>query len=102
MTAGALDQIKDWVATDTIGFGAAPATAAIDGVDYLETTAGDFTAAKAIADAQIAGGAINYVVVQVGPDVVVFADVGGTNTTSDAITLVGKTLADIAAGNIFH
>src|SRR4051812_1953244 len=44
---------------------------------------------------------VNFVAVQVGADVVVFADSAGNNgTADDAITLVGKTLADIQGANI--
>jgi hypothetical protein len=67
-------------------------------VNYFEFTAADYAAAKTLADAQITGAA-DYVVVQVGTDVVVFAgDTGGASDTS--IVLVGKTLADISASNI--
>jgi hypothetical protein len=47
-----------------------------------------------------ANNAIDYVVVQVGGDVVVFADTGALNTADDAVVLVGRTLADISADNI--
>jgi Ca2+-binding RTX toxin-like protein len=99
-TAGSLDQVKDWVSSDTIQFGAST-TAESDGTTYIELSAADYTSAKSLADGQINAGTVNFVAVQVGNDVVVFADSAGNNGTSDdAITLVGKTLADISGSNI--
>ena len=49
---------------------------------------------------EIASNSKEYVVVQVGADVVVFADVdGGADDAEDAVVLVGRTLADISALN---
>ena len=60
-----------------------------------------FVEAKAIADAQIAGGIVNVVAVQVGADVVVFGDSSGDDGSADsAVVLVGKTLNDISVANI--
>jgi Ca2+-binding RTX toxin-like protein len=97
-TLGALDQIRDWSSTDSLDFtGIGPAT----GTNYLETTATDYASAKAFADAQISGGIVDYVVVQVGGDLVVFADNANNNVASDdAVVLVGKTLNDIDFTNI--
>ena len=54
-----------------------------------------------LANSQIAGGVVDYVVIQVGSDVVVFCDTAGNNgSAEDAVVLVGRTLADIGAGNI--
>ena len=76
------------------------ATAA-DGVNYLELSASTYEAALALATTQISGGTVDYVVVQVGTDVVVFADNGGAaNTVEDAVVLVGRTLADISASSV--
>jgi len=105
VTAGLLDQILDWQNTDALHFGAAsPALpgAATDGANYLELTASSYDAALVLAQGQIAhaGATVDYVVVQVGSDVVVFADTGNTNAVTDAVTLVGRTLADISADNV--
>ena len=57
------------------------------------------TAALSFANGQIAAGQ-NYVAVQVGADVIIFADSAGNDGTADsAVMLVGRTLADIAFGN---
>jgi Ca2+-binding RTX toxin-like protein len=99
VTAGSLDQILDWQATDALHFAAGGA--ATDGVNYIELTAASYDAALALANGQIAGGVVNYVVVQVGSDTVVFTDTGNDNgTAEDAVVLVGRTLADISAANI--
>jgi Ca2+-binding RTX toxin-like protein len=96
VTAGALDAISDWEAGDHLAF----ATAATSG-DYLELTAADYASALSLANAQIAGGVVNFVAVGVGSDVVVFADSFGNNgVAEDAIVLTGRTLADIDAANI--
>ncbi|MDZ4370680.1 MAG: calcium-binding protein, partial [Phenylobacterium sp.] len=96
--AGSLDQILDWEATDALDF--AVIGAATDGVNYIELTASTYDAALTLANTQIANGN-DYVVIQVGADVVVFADTGNNNgTAEDAVALVGRTLADISAGNI--
>ena len=101
VTPGSLDQVKDWVSTDTLAFGGG-ATASVDGADYLEITTPDYASGLAAANAQLAGGVVNYVAVQIGTDVVVFADVAGTNSASDGVVLVGRTLADISGSNIIH
>jgi len=71
-------------------------------VNYLELTASTYDQALSLANTQISTAAVDYVVVQVGADVVVFADTAGANTSNpdDAVVLVGRTLADISAGNI--
>src|SRR5207253_3082995 len=99
--AGSLDQIRDWESTDTIDFTNA-ALVAGNGTNYaLEATAPDYATAKAAADSAIAGGVIDYYVVQVGTDVVVFADSNNDNgTADDAVVLVGRSLNDIGPGNI--
>ena len=64
-------------------------------------TATDFADAQVLANAAIGTG--HYVAVQVGSDVVVFADTDGTagiSGTDDAVTPIGKTLNDITFGNI--
>jgi hypothetical protein len=97
-TAGSGDQVTDWSGTDdTLDF----ATAASTGTDYIELTANNYAEAIALANTQINAGTYNYVSVAIGADVVVFADSAGDNgTADDALVLVGRTLADISAGNI--
>ena len=103
VTAGSLDQIQDWAGgtnaspVDTLVFGATAGSA----TNYLELTAANYDAAVTAANAQIAGSVVTYVAVQVGTDVVVFADgTPGTSNATDAVVLVGRTLADIDYTNI--
>lgn len=90
LTFAAADTIGDWTVSDHLRLRASI------GTGYAETTAADFTAALATAQAQIAAGQIEVVAVQVGSDVVVFTD-ASPGTAVDTITvLVGRTLADIS------
>lgn len=73
-----------------------PATAA----NFTTTSAADFQAALTAADGQMMGGVIDYVAVQVGADVIVFADDVGVNHVDSAVILVGRTLADISVSDI--
>ncbi|MDP3175098.1 MAG: calcium-binding protein, partial [Phenylobacterium sp.] len=92
-TVGSFDLINDWEATDRLSF---PGAASLN---YTESTQADFATAETFANAQIAGGAA-VVAVQVGTDVVVFADTGGNaGTYEDAIVLVGRTINDISSTN---
>ena len=96
MTPGFLDQVTDWQTGDSLTFGGATGTI----TNYLESSATDYAAAQTFANAQINGGVVDYVAVQVGTSVVVFADSGNNNgTAEDAVVLVGRTLADIDFGN---
>lgn len=99
---GQVDSIVDWSSEDRLyfeplnGFAIGAGTAA----NYAESNAADYSAALAFANTQIAGGAINYVAVQVGADVFVFADSLADNGNADStVRLVGRSLADIAFGN---
>ena len=99
VTAGSLDQILDWQVSDLITFGTGPAADGSDG-NYIELSATSYADAQNLANSQIASNSKEYVVVQVGADVVVFADVdGGADDAEDAVVLVGRTLADISALN---
>uniref|UniRef100_UPI00398304FD hypothetical protein n=1 Tax=Phenylobacterium sp. TaxID=1871053 RepID=UPI00398304FD len=90
---GVWDIITDWNDTDTIDF------QGIVAGSYAEATAADFTAAVTLANAAIAGGT-DVVAVQVGADVIVFADSANNNgTADDAVALIGRTLADIDSGS---
>ena len=66
-------------------------------------TASDYAAATTYANSKFAQG-VDYVAVQVGGDVVVFADNGGTNNaldaSDDAVVLIGRSLSDIHFFNI--
>jgi len=97
--ATGLDRITDWASEDRLFFADgsnAPAGAGTSG-NYVESTQADYAAALTFANGQIAAGTVNYVAVQVGADVIVFADSASNNGTVDsAVLLVGRTLADIA------
>jgi Ca2+-binding RTX toxin-like protein len=96
--ASGLDRISDWASEDRLFFADgsnAPAGAGTAG-NYVESTQADYAAALSFANGQIANGQ-NYVAVQVGADVIVFADSASNNGSADsAVMLVGRTLADIA------
>ncbi|HEX7945219.1 MAG TPA: calcium-binding protein, partial [Phenylobacterium sp.] len=94
---GSMDVIDDWGAGDRLSFtGSSGAT----GADYLEMTAPTFIDAYIAANNQISTGGFNYVVVQVGSDLVVFADSRNINGSSDVIVLPGRSLSDIDAASI--
>jgi len=97
--AGEGDQILDWSTEDRIEFSLAGAGT---GANYTETTAATFADAYATANVSIAAGTINYVAVQVGADVVLFADSPTANngTADIAVVLIGRTLADIDSSNL--
>ena len=92
-TIGSQDLILDWGSTVRINFSGA-------GTSYTEASVGDVASAVAFANAQIAAG-IDVVAVQVGTDVMVFADTDGLDGNyEDAVILVGRTIADISDANI--
>lgn len=96
-TLGQMDVVLDWSPQDRLSF-LRPAGSA---TTYIEATASSFAAAKSLADAQIAIGSVDYVAVQVGSDVIVFADSQGDNLVADeAVTLRSRTLDTIDASNI--
>jgi Ca2+-binding RTX toxin-like protein len=101
---GQLDTVIDWSSADRLSFpfqNGQILTPAGNASNYVETAAGSFSAALTAANAQIAGGVVEYVAVQVGSDVIVFADDQGDHgAADDAVTLRGRTLADIGASNI--
>jgi Ca2+-binding RTX toxin-like protein len=95
--AGQMDTITDWSSGDALSF----FRGTTDPATYVESSAADFASAKAFADAQIGGGTVEYVSMQVGGDVIVFADSHGNHgVADDAVILAGRTLADIDASNI--
>jgi Ca2+-binding RTX toxin-like protein len=72
--------------------------------NYVEAgTAADYASASAAATAFFAGNTTTeYYVVQVGSDVVVFQGAAAGSVVQNAVALVGRTLADIDAGNISY
>lgn len=96
-TVDGLDRITDFTqAEDKLSFGAeAPDPAA----NFYTATAVDYAAAVDAALAALKTGP-GYVAVEVGSDVIVFANTDSDPTTLDgAVVLVGKTLADIDTSN---
>jgi Ca2+-binding RTX toxin-like protein len=99
---GQLDTVLDWESQDHLFFANADTGAGVGAgtsANYVELTASDYASALAAANAQIHGGTIEYVAVQVGADVVVFADTFLNHTAGSAALLVGRSLADISASN---
>jgi Ca2+-binding RTX toxin-like protein len=103
------DQILDWTgggatAVDTLVFGdGGQVTAANHPTTYAEITATNLTDAATKVAAAF-GQHFQVVAVQVGSDVVVFADAGATAGALDAadaaVVLVGRSLTDIDFNNI--
>lgn len=94
-----LAAVGDWASDEWLSFGLAHAQAI--GLDlYAETTAGNFAEALLKANALILQEK-TYVSVQVGADVIVFAnsDLQTGNGADTAVVLVGRTLADISEAN---
>jgi Ca2+-binding RTX toxin-like protein len=88
-----LGTITDWASEDRISVsGLRP------GFTFAQATASDFSSALAAANRMI-GSDSEVVVVQVGADVVAFFQFQGTHDADLAITLVGRSLADISAAN---
>lgn len=98
-----VDVITDWNAEDFLYFQDLQSGDAVGpgvGFNYLETTAASYEAALSLANDQIAGKTINYVVVQVAGDVYIFADARTNDGAADAaVRLVGRTLNDISLSN---
>jgi Ca2+-binding RTX toxin-like protein len=101
------DVVTDWTSADSLRFasGGSPDSLshAIAGSasNYAELTAFDLAAAINAAGTQFAAGKL-YVAAQVGPDVIVFANMVGTSNASDGVVLAGRTLADIDFTNFVH
>lgn len=97
--AGGLDRIVDWAAEDRLSFvtaNNAPAGAGTP-ANYAESTQADYVAAMIFANGMVSTGTFKYIAIQVGADVIVFADSGADGGNADsAVMLVGRTLADIA------
>jgi Ca2+-binding RTX toxin-like protein len=92
-----LDQLQDFTGgEDTLDFGGLTAT----DETFATDTAADFAAALAAANAKIGDGSVDVVAVQVGADVIVFADTDAEVGADQAVVLVGRTLADVSSGDI--
>jgi Ca2+-binding RTX toxin-like protein len=90
----ALTRILDWSSGDSLHF--RPPSPVASG--FTTASAPDFATALTNAANLIQTGHFAYVATQVGADVIVFA---GPSATPDAVELVGRTLADIRAQDIF-
>jgi Ca2+-binding RTX toxin-like protein len=105
VVATQLDRITDWAGGEDHLFfgngGAGTGVGAGSSANYVEGRAADHASALYYANTQVVGGAIDYVAVQVGGDVVVFADTGQNNGAADsAVLLVGRSLSDIAFAHL--
>lgn len=96
-TAEGLDHVADFTGgEDTLVFLDGQAATA---ENLVTAEAADYAAAQAAALAAMEAGAA-YVAVQVGLDVIVFADIDGAPATLDvAVVLVGKTATDLTAAD---
>lgn len=98
-TMADLDRIMDFThGEDRLGFST---KVSIAGHDMATGTAANYADALAQATAQISSNTADIVAVQVGSDVVVFADAELTNQIGGAVVLVGKTLADVGQWDVF-
>jgi len=91
-----LDRILDFADGDRLVFDDG---AVADEDNFATATATDFADALAQATALVEGGS-EYVAVQVGDDVVVFATEDGEAEVESAVVLVGRTLSDVGFGDI--
>lgn len=97
-TLAGLDRITDFThGEDKLVFDDHALAATPD--TFATATAADYGAALAAANAKMAAGA-DYVAVQIGTDVIVFATEAGEHHVESAVVLVGRTLTDIGAGDI--
>ncbi|WP_068875075.1 MULTISPECIES: calcium-binding protein [unclassified Phenylobacterium] len=93
LTLVAADRIGDWTSADRIQLRTDIGTA------FAEGTAADFATALSTAQAEIGVGQTEAMAIQVGQDVVVFADASAGATIHSITVLVGRSLADISADN---
>jgi len=91
--ADALDHITDFThGEDKLVFGE---HLTLTDTDFTPAQAANYADALAAATAQIESGATDLVAVQVGSDVIIFADADHHNHVDAAVVLVGKSIADI-------
>ncbi len=93
LTLAAADRIGDWTSADRIQLRTDIGTA------FAEGTAADFAAALSTAQAEIGAGQTEAMAIQVGQDVIVFADASAGAAIHSITMLVGRSLADISADN---
>jgi Ca2+-binding RTX toxin-like protein len=98
-----VDVITDWNREDFFYFqdlqsGDAVGTGTV--LNYKEAAAATYDEALTLANGHIAGGEINYVVVQVGADLFVFVDAQTNDGAADvAVRVIGRTLDDLGFEN---
>jgi Ca2+-binding RTX toxin-like protein len=93
-----VDRITDFVhGEDILSFSR---QASIAGHPMWTGTAASYAEAFADAKAQIGSGAVDLVAVQVGPDLMVFADANQHDHVDGAAILVGKSLADFSSWDV--
>ena len=93
-----LDRILDFTMDeDTLDFGEGLAATE---ESFASATADDYAAALAAANAAMADGTVDFVAVQVGPDVIVFGDADAEAGADQAVVLAGRTLTDVGFGDI--
>jgi Ca2+-binding RTX toxin-like protein len=96
LSASTIDQVTDFTSgEDHLQIGHGAATAA----NFATSTAADFDAALTAANSLFAAGTAHYVAVQIGSDVLVFAE-GHGHSAETAALLVGKSLSDISYSDI--
>jgi Ca2+-binding RTX toxin-like protein len=94
---GSLDEIRDWDPHDKLMF-ASGAGSADNYTEYAGAQAHDYASALSYAQQTLTQHAnLQYVAIQVGSDVVLFANDGGAG---DAVLLVGRSLGDIDSSNL--
>jgi Ca2+-binding RTX toxin-like protein len=94
-----VDRITDFThGEDLLGFGR---QASLAGHTLSSGTASSYADAFNQAKAQIASGAADIVALQVGADLIVFADSYQHDHLDGAAILVGKTIADFSAWDVF-
>ena len=98
-TQAGLDRIDDFThGEDRIGFGGQVSLA---GHAFSTGIEANYDDALAAASKAICSGAADVVAVQVGADVIVFADTALHDHVESAVVLVGRTLADISQWDVF-
>ncbi len=96
--AASLDHILDFTTgEDALHFGDSLTGSE---ANFATATATDYTAALDAANTAMADGTVDFVAVQVGGDVIVFADTDGVAGSDTAVVLVGKTLDGVGFGDI--
>ncbi|MFC3069685.1 calcium-binding protein [Phenylobacterium soli] len=96
-TADRLDQITDFTSgEDKLVFGH---KLHVTDANFETATASDYASAVALARHDIGAGGVDVVAVEVGNDVIVFADTHANNHVDAGVVLVGKTLTDLAPGD---